>query len=222
MKCIKCLKEIPARRKFCSKSCSISYSNSLRFHSEHTKRKISTSVRSTTEQLGHPRRGKSNNKFSRVSFYPCTVCGKVFLHRSWTRMRKTCSRRCSTDACVKTRTYQNGSRKTTWFYNPWQGDVLLESSWEVRIAAKLTLLGIEWYRPKSITWMDTEGRPHEHYPDFYVPLGPVFLDPKNPYCLSRDQHKIQQVLKTTPLIYGDVEMISSYIDGMVSWHNKWT
>jgi hypothetical protein len=57
--------------------------------------------------------------------------------------------------------------------------VLLDSSWEEALAKRLDELHIEWERPKPIQWVDSNGRTRNYFPDFYLPLYQLYLDPKN-------------------------------------------
>lgn len=181
---------------FCSRSCSATYSNSRR-------------VRATkTRQANNPNKGRSCKLFD----HTCKICGKHRLVSSKESRRKTCSRECQIVACVSIRPYQNGSRKTTWYYNiHQQKEVLLESSWEVETAQLLDELGIVWVRPKHIKWVDSNQKERLYFPDFYLPKTDVYLDPKNPYCMEKDKEKLEVVSKNIKLVYGHIDHIKQYI-----------
>jgi len=102
----------------------------------------------------------------------CKVCNNLFIAASvkGNLERKTCSDTCKSIASVGIRTYQNGSRKPSWYFNKHQNkDVLLDSSWEVIVAKRLDELEIVWQRPKPIAWTDDLNKKRHYYPDFYLP-----------------------------------------------------
>ena len=200
------------KNKFCSKSCSASFNNIKRgVKSESTKLKISNSMK--------VQRLKSNgniipNRYSKIFLIECKICKKQRYVNYTKKHRQTCgSADCKTVASVGQRTYQNGSRKPVWFFNPYENkNVLLESSWEVEIANYLIQLGIEWNRPSFIKWVDSNNVTRRYFPDFYLPLYNMYLDPKNPYCIVRDKEKLEKVSQIIPLIYGSIEKIKTWID----------
>lgn len=113
---------------------------------------------------------------------------------------------------VGVRDYPNGNKTLTWFYNKFEDKkVLLESSWEVRIANFLTDKNIKWIRPKFIKWQDSIGKTRRYFPDFYLVDYDIYLDPKNPYCLKRDEEKLNEVQKEIKLIFGNPDMIEEWL-----------
>jgi len=77
--------------------------------------------------------------------------------------------------------------------------VMLDSSWEEKLARRLDYLGIKWIRPiLPIKWMDKTGTERNYFPDFYLPDYEIFLDPKNPYAYKSQQEKIDIILKILP------------------------
>lgn len=71
--------------------------------------------------------------------------------------------------------------------------VILDSSYELRVAQELELNNISWIRPESMKWIDEQGNDHAYYPDFYLTEFDVFLDPKNDFLIKQDQDKIKRV-----------------------------
>lgn len=72
-------------------------------------------------------------------------------------------------------------------------DIWFDSSWEVAVAKSLDEHNIKWVRPKSgFVWNDNNNK---YYPDFYLPDYDVYLDPKNPYLMKKDQEKISEASK---------------------------
>lgn len=143
----------------------------------------------------------------------CNQCGKLTTFPYIKRGHKTCgSDDCKVQASVGCRTYQNGSRKPVWFFNPNENkEVLLDSSWEVTVANKLIELNIKWTRPKFIKWIDSTGTTRRYFPDFHLTDYGLYLDPKNPYCMVKDKEKLEIVSKQTILKYGSLETILDYI-----------
>lgn len=205
--CLKCKKPIQYEKKnnkFCCKSCSASYNNIGRIKSEETKHKI-----------GRPSPLKGTKKeLVKQYLIKCKICDKEQLVGWKQKNNKTCGNDdCKIMASVGLRTYQNGSRKPTWFYNPYENkEVLLESSWEVEIAEYLNDKQIEWNRPGFILWKDSSNKTRRYFPDFYLPDFDMYLDPKNPYCMKRDTEKMSKVSMTVNIIYGDLVKIKQWID----------
>ena len=71
--------------------------------------------------------------------------------------------------------------------------IMLDSSWELELAKRLDELKIKWIRPKSIPWKDQNGLTHNYFPDFYLPLFDLFLDPKNPFAMKVQQNKLKML-----------------------------
>jgi hypothetical protein len=83
-------------------------------------------------------------------------------------------------------------RKT--FYYVRNGEtIVLESSWEYQLASILDTNGIDWVRPKPLSYVDDQGKQRRYYPDFYLPGYHVYLDPKNDYLRDQDRRKIELV-----------------------------
>lgn len=69
-------------------------------------------------------------------------------------------------------------------------DVLLESTYEYKLAKSLTDNNIKWIRPKPLIWIDDNNKKHRYYPDFYLPLYDIYLDPKNDYLIHNVNKRI--------------------------------
>jgi hypothetical protein len=148
-----------------------------------------------------------------LNMLECKICGSKFLQKHKYDAKKTCSRDCQTIASTRIRPYQNGSRKTTWYDNNGV-QVLLESSWEVKIAKLLDIKKIQWIRPTPMKWVDDKNKSHLYYADFYLPKYNVYLDPKNPYCMQLDQKKMKYFETRITLIYGHINLIAEYINNL--------
>lgn len=211
-RCKSCGKPIPYKQKavkqFCNKSCSAQYNNTLRGpRSEKTKKAISDSMKVRVTEGRHK---APQCKSCKIQITECKVCGKPFIQRSW-GVRKTCSEECIVKAKTS-RTYRNGSRKTIYFNNPNQGKIVLESSWELEIAKLLCEKQIKWIRPEPMKWVDSKGKVHLYYPDFYLVDHNLYLDPKNPYCMEKDKEKMSIVEEQIKIEYGSLSKIKEIIN----------
>jgi len=114
---------------------------------------------------------------------------------------------------VGNRTYTNGRRKLFYYYNKNQDKtVLLESSWEFDLAKWLDDNNIVWHRPKYIKWFDDKtNRNRLYYPDFYLPKFNLYLDPKNPTAMKKQQDKMTIISSMVNILFGDLELIKKEI-----------
>jgi len=73
--------------------------------------------------------------------------------------------------------------------------VILESSYEVKLAEILDDLNILWVKVrKGFKWFDGI-KTRRYIPDFYLPDYDIFLDPKNDYLIKRDEKKIKSAME---------------------------
>jgi len=208
MKCQLCSIEftpkVGSTGKFCTKSCSAKFNNRLRTHSEKTRKAISS-------KLSSPRGPKTTGS-CRIQFKDCKICQRKFCV-SISSPRITCSKTCQVTASTKMRTYQNGSRKPIYYTKADTNEiVMLESSWELRVAIRLDELQIKWARPDPIPWKDSSGRSRLYFPDFYLSDLDTYLDPKNPYCMKLDEEKMRIISSQVHLIFGPIEHILNFIE----------
>ena len=205
---------------FCSHLCSINYENNKRkekgwVRTEESKNQISVKLKQYCKDNPVPL--DKRNLSGLLASHPkhddvelvCIVCKKKFKKPYVKRHYKTCgSSDCKKFARVGCRTYQNGSRKPTWFYNIHQNKkVLLESSWEVKIALWLDKNKIKWVRPHYLKWIDKNNKTRMYFPDFYLPDSNLYLDPKNPYCMAVDKEKLEYFKNKIKLLVGNVDDI---------------
>lgn len=95
---------------------------------------------------------------------------------------------------------RNNNSRAAWYESPIAGRVWLESSWERQCAEILDKHAIPWERPKQrFAWIDPKGASHHYYPDFYLPRHDVYLDPKNPWQLKKDEFKLAAVRANHPI-----------------------
>lgn len=82
--------------------------------------------------------------------------------------------------------------RSTRYYTKKNGEIiLLDSSWEEKLAHRLDALNIEWCRPDPILWIDKSGTTRNYFPDFYLPKYDLYLDPKNPAVMFQQSEKIE-------------------------------
>jgi len=223
-KCKNCFKPIKYSKRnniFCNSACSGSYNTKGRKLTNRHKQNISIGMECSTKknplyeyrngEYVRNDKGQKKVRYTRISIKNCTVCDKIFVTQRESS-RKTCCRKHSIIARTN-RTYLNGSRKTIKFKHPIQGIIILESSWELKIANLLIDCNINWIRPKPLSWKDENNKEHLYYPDFYLVDYDVYLDPKNPYCIQKDEEKMKYILDSGyQVIYGDISIVEKYIN----------
>lgn len=100
-------------------------------------------------------------------------------------------------------------RKNPIFYK----GVMLDSTWELRLAERLDELEIPWARPAPLEWRDKLGRKRNYFPDFYLPETDQYLDPKNPHAYRTQISKINCLLDLYPnlIFLRSLEEINSFL-----------
>jgi predicted nucleic acid-binding Zn ribbon protein len=196
--CLNCNLLIPLKRKFCGSSCSATYNNLKRGRNY-------TRIKSTT--IG--KRGFFSKRHvcgpnSKVYFRQCSVCQKYFASQK--KIGTTCS-----DQCFIAVKRKNASGIKRQIYK----NFIFDSGWEVKMAQLLDEANIIWEQPKtSIPWIDKNGKEHKYFPDFYLPNLNIFLDPKNPIVVIKQQEKLDQVKKSIKLLYGEPNRIMEMLTGV--------
>jgi hypothetical protein len=216
VKCLQCNKKFKAlkkqKRKFCCSSCSATYNNKRVVWTDERRQKTSKALKEKIKKGLIKRPNYKPKPFCKIHYCKCTGCGEYFIkaNAKGNINRVTCSEKCKINACVKNRTYQNGSRKPVWYFNKNENkQVLLESSWEVTTAENLDKRNIKWIRPEPMEWFDNKKR--FYYPDFYLPDFDIYLDPKNPYCMSKDKEKMDFFKNKITIVYGHIDKILDLI-----------
>lgn len=101
--------------------------------------------------------------------------------------------------------------------------VLVDSSYEIKLAKILDENNIEWIRPDPIPWLDVKGKTHFYFPDFYLTDYDIYLDPKNDYCFVQQSEKISYFTKNYKNIFFlrkeqlTKEHVNSLIGRYISW-----
>lgn len=203
------------KNRFCNSSCAAKFNNKNRpARTDESLAKTSSKLKGRTLSpevyaLRSAKMALRPKRMTRTVMHTCKICEKIqeipFIKRS----RTTCGADdCVVQAKVGVRTYQNGSRKPEWYFNKNENkEVLLDSSWEVKVAKSLDAADVEWIRPKFIKWTDVTGKIRRYFPDFYLPKSDIYLDPKNPYCMVRDKEKMEQISKQVRVIFGPVDTV---------------
>lgn len=206
--CINCGKEIrdnsKSPKKFCTRSCAVIHQNSVRYRGNESRSKTSESLK--RYHLNNPKKPKTTEpqpkyKYCKLDWIICEECGVVRLQAS---KRKYC------DKCAVAKKIKNGIRS---IHIKHESGVYLDSSWEIKVAEYLDSRNINWIRPNPIPY-DLNGRSRKYYPDFYLPEYDLYLDPKNPYRMSKDKEKLEQVAKKINLIYGDLSLVLARLEGL--------
>lgn len=72
-------------------------------------------------------------------------------------------------------------------------EVILDSSYEVKVAETLDENNILWERPSRLNWVDDNSINHSYTADFYLPEYDVYLDPKHKGIIPLHARKIELV-----------------------------
>ncbi len=102
--------------------------------------------------------------------------------------------------------------------------VVLDSSYEVRVAESLDANKVRWIRPGKFKWIDDNGGSHTYTPDFYLPTYDVYLDPKHKGIIPLHARKIQLVQEQNPirvLVLEEKELTFEAIINKVSNKGCW-
>jgi len=171
---------------FCSQSCAAKFNNKLR-------RKHPIKPKQFTPASG---------PYTSIKYKQCNICNKWF----WSVKKNTYYNRLCSDNCFYVQKKRNCTGRKFHIYK----DCLFESNWEVIIATFFDDHNIAWTQPDhSIKWIDSRGKSHKYYPDFYLPTLNIYVDPKNPYVIRKQQEKLAAIEKLSyiHLIYGDITKI---------------
>ena len=214
--CKQCKKSIPLKKMFCCQSCAATYNNTRRApRSIESKQKTSDTLKQLIADgvippPPHPKRYQY--PYTKLyGTYICHSCNKSFWQTSYGQ--KCCSVSCrdnirSQNKCKKIQiNYYNKNENKT---------VILQSTWEVRIAEWLDLNNFIWTRPSSrLKWYDTTLQKNRTYlPDFYLPEYNYYLDVKNPVKMDEDKDKLSQLISLMPLYVGNIPEIKKFVEGL--------
>lgn len=200
--CKECNVRLPFKQRmndFCSRECAQTFLSRKRIQNgwimtEDHKEKIANTLRN-----------KPRKKYTNI----CEACGKEYTHNDSQKARnKTCSKICARDLMSINASVGVLKRSSIQYLNPFTNkNVVLQSSWEVEVADWLGDNDIVWIRPKAVPWVDSKGKTHRYYADFYLPEHDLYIDPKNPWVIKLHQEKIDQLEKKINLVYGNVQEV---------------
>lgn len=74
-------------------------------------------------------------------------------------------------------------------------DIILDSSWELKLAKLLDDHNIKWIRPNPIKWKDENNIVHNYFPDFYLIDYNLYLDPKNDFARKVQKRKLNKLFE---------------------------
>jgi len=198
---------------FCSASCRASFYNNGKIISEKTRQNISKSVKNfyllNPYKTLNRRKRKIKPKKILSKKINCSFCGNEFvsIRNKSCRYPSLCS-----DSCLINMKQLNARGNKKLIYK----DIRFDSRWEIDVAIFLDSLYLRWERPITpVPWQGGDGKSHKYFPDFFLPDYDLYLDPKNPICISKQIEKLNIVSKKINLIYGEKEMIFNYIKNMV-------
>ena len=92
-------------------------------------------------------------------------------------------------------TYRRVRKKRQSYIKPDGSVVMMDSSYEVKVAKILDRHCISWIRPEPLEYSTKDGKKHHYFPDFYLCDHGIFLDPKNEYCFKAQNEKIEIISK---------------------------
>ncbi len=134
----------------------------------------------------------------------------VLTHSLHTEETKT---RLSISACTRLQKNSKYSKNTE--YKP---GVILESSYEVRVAEILDRLNVRWEKVRrGYIWNDND-KIRRYIPDFYLPDYNLFLDPKNDYLIKKDKRKIDSAMELNNIsvvVLSNNEITESFIKNLL-------
>lgn len=194
--------------KYCSASCGASIANSQRSaKSIESKLKVSTKLKGRIS----PNKGKLLKQYCHITCGICINCNKPFVF-PYKSKRTTCSVECKTHMSVGIRPYSNGRRKIFYATQSDGTEVILDSSWEQKLAIFLNEKNIKWSRPKPIRYQMLDQSVHLYYPDFFLDDYGLYLDPKNNTGMLHSVEKMTIVSSLIPLWYGEVDQIIDHLN----------
>lgn len=199
--CLNCHKETTFK-KYCSRTCSSTFTNKLR-KPRTIESKLKTSLSISRLHSITPSVGPSPR--TRVYFRICSNCRTNFVSTHTKKL--TCSIECR-DAIRS----KNGTLKRRIQYKSF----IFQSNWEVEIAKFLDDNLINWSQPVNrLRWFDTTLKKNRTYlPDFYLTDFDFFIDVKNPYKQQQDADKISQLKSHINLFVGDIKQVIQFVDDL--------
>ncbi|MEA1911840.1 MAG: hypothetical protein U9N32_09240, partial [Spirochaetota bacterium] len=164
-KCAQCKKAIPYSRKFCSSSCSASYSNNGRIRTEESKKKMSEIAtemdysKTFRDADGNRIPTLANSKSSERVMKICK-CGKEFETTIDTHEKKHCSSECWREVAGGLR-HRAGRGKKGWYKG-----YFCDSTYELAYVIYNIDNNVEFERSKIVIPYSYKNKKHNYHPDF--------------------------------------------------------
>lgn len=67
----------------------------------------------------------------------------------------------------------------------------LQSTFEIRLAEILDVMGVRWIRPEPLSYVDDKKENRRYFADFYLPDFDLYLEPKNDYLIKKEKRKFE-------------------------------
>jgi hypothetical protein len=151
----------------------------------------------TNFNLPHAHRGAYVPRLPQIENRMCIICSSSFQKRRWQK-GKTCGKTCFKELCRRNSRANPNCGGDTNYRKYKYNNIWMDSTWEVDLAKWMDSNSIMWERDRKkhqFMWTDSDGNKRRYYPDFYLPLYGVYLDPKNKYLKKVDGYKINQVIR---------------------------
>ena len=175
--------------KFCNRSCAATFNNTGRTHPPRSK-EFRSNIAKQNRSRNHPK--------THIVFSNCIHCGLGYFYPKPGSTRNYCSRTClSSNLSERARNNPKfGGRcyhVSITRQDSYGNKVILDSSYEDRVASILDSNKINWIRPNFINYSDSEGTVRKYFPDFYLVDYNLYLDPKNDFLIEKDKDKLNLV-----------------------------
>jgi hypothetical protein len=198
------------KQKFCTLTCSTTFNNKLKQRKKWTpEQRLLQSIRIKNRLSFHKSEPLLETKV-------CCVCSKNFEFNR-RKVRLTCGRECLSNLQSKNSSSNPNCGGETNYKKYFYKNIIMDSSWEVELAKYLDSKNIRWERSRKLIlfWTDSAGNKRRYYPDFYLPLLNVYLDPKNKYKLKQDTEKLEKVVKENNIVlfFGSLKEIILNLEG---------
>lgn len=201
---------------FCNRSCAASFNCVGRVRSPESRSRTAASRLAYIAKHGNypNRKGREFPDLTNIKRATCTHCRQPFWSKRQRRVDKNYTTTCS-DNCFIAVKKANATGIKRVEYQGFQFD----SQWEVEVAKRLEAASIQWIRPiEAIRWVDDKGRERRYYADFFIPDLNLYLDPKNPLVIKRQNDKLIRVSRIIDLIYGHPDDIIDVV--MKRWRSR--
>jgi len=194
--------------KFCSHHCSATYTNKKRIDNGYrltveTKSTISKALLkyrlSETDEQSNNRLVKAKNtRLKNGTEKPnrhCKICNiKIGKHNKYDYCKIHYLQ--SVEGQKNMANYQKFNKQ--YVYNEWTGEqVYLLSGLEYTYYKYLVRHSIRWSKPKSIIWIDANGKQHQYFPDFYLNDSNEIIEIKG-HWRNADRDKMNKVIQQNP------------------------